>query len=70
VNESRIKDGIRALTGEIMTLQAEGNYAKAEDMLSKLAVVRPEVRTALDKLQHVPVDIEPRFTAAEKLMEQ
>jgi hypothetical protein len=70
VDESKIKDGVRALTGDIMTLQAEGDYAKARDMLSRLAVVRPEVQSALDKLQQVPVDIEPKFATAEKLLEQ
>ncbi len=70
VNEEKIKDGIRALTRDIMTLQAEGSYAKAEDMILKLAVVRPEVQAAVDRLQHVPVDIAPKFTTAEKLLEQ
>lgn len=70
VNEEKIKDGIRALTRDIMTLQAQGDYAKAKDMLSRLGVVRPEVQAALDNLQHVPVDIEPKFTTSEKLMEQ
>ena len=51
-----------------MTLQAAGDYAKAKDMLAKLAVVRPEVQKVLDKLQGVPIDIEPRFTAAAKLL--
>ena len=70
VDESKIKDGVRSLTRDIMTLQAEGSYAKAGNMISRLAVVRPEVQTALDRLQHVPVDIEPKFTTAEELMEQ
>jgi hypothetical protein len=70
VNEEKIKDGVRALTSDIMTLQAEGNYAKAKEMFSKLGVVKPEVQAALDKLQRVPVDIEPKFTTAEKLMMQ
>jgi len=68
VNEEKIRDGIRALTRDIMTLQAEGDYAKAKDILSRLGVVRPEIQAALDKLLHVPVDIEPKFTTAERLM--
>ena len=47
-----------------MTLQAEGDYAKAKEMLARLAVVRPEVQKVLDRLQGMPVDIEPRFTTA------
>ena len=47
-----------------MTLQAEGNYAKAKDLLDRLGVVRPPVQKVLDRLTNVPVDIEPTFTSA------
>ena len=63
----KIKDAVKNLTGEIMTLQAEGNYAKASDLLKRLGVVRPPVQRVLDRLQSVPVDIEPVFTTAEQL---
>jgi hypothetical protein len=56
-----------ALTREIMTLEAEGNYAKANSMLQRLAIVRPEVQRVLSKLESVPVDLEPRFITAEQL---
>jgi len=36
-------------------------------MLSKLAVMRPELQHALDRMNHIPVDIEPIFVTAEKL---
>jgi len=68
VNPARIKDGVIALTRELMTMQAEGNYAKAQDMVKRLAVVRPEIKRALDKLQSIPVDIEPKFPTAERLL--
>jgi hypothetical protein len=64
VSLARIKDGVIALTREFMTLQAEGNYAKAKDMIAKLGIVRPEVQRILDKLLSVPVDIEPDFSSA------
>jgi Peptidase family M49 len=63
VNESKIGDAVTALTREIMTLQAEGDYAKAKNLLDRLGVVRPEVQKVLDRLVSVPVDIEPRFTS-------
>jgi Mn-dependent DtxR family transcriptional regulator len=56
---------VTALTREIMTLQAEGDYAKAKNLLDRLGIVRPEVQKVLDRLAGVPVDIEPRFTSAE-----
>jgi Mn-dependent DtxR family transcriptional regulator len=54
---------VTALTREIMTLQAEGDYAKAKNLLDRLGVVRPEVQKVLDRLANVPVDIEPRFSS-------
>jgi len=68
VDGSKIKDAVARLTGEIMTLQAEGDYARAKDMLSRLAVLRPEVKRALDRLEAIPVDIEPKFATAEALL--
>jgi hypothetical protein len=50
-----------------MTLQASGDVARARDWLKTMGVVRPEVKRVLDKPANVPEDIEPRFTAAEKL---
>ena len=51
-----------------MTIEAEGDYAKAKALGDRLGVVRPPVQRALDKLTAVPVDIEPRFTTAEQLV--
>jgi hypothetical protein len=68
VNQAKIKDGVTALTRDIMTMQAEGDYAKAKALGERLGVVRPAVKRALDKLSAVPVDIEPRFTAAARLV--
>ena len=67
VNRAKVKDGVAALTREIMTLQAQGDYAKAKGLAEKLGVVRPPVKKALDRLTAVPIDIEPIFTTAQKL---
>ena len=64
VDQERIADAVTALTGDIMTLQAEGNYVKAKELLTRLGVVRPSVQKVLDRMTSVPVDIEPRFTSA------
>jgi hypothetical protein len=63
--EDKIKDAVRKLTTEIMTIQAEGDYEKAKAMYTNLGVVRPEMQAALDKLKgNVPVDIEPLYPLA------
>jgi hypothetical protein len=61
VDDAKIADAVTSLTREIMTLQAEGSYAKAKALIDELGVVRPEVQKVLDRLSSVPVDIEPRF---------
>jgi len=68
VDAGRIREGVVALTREIMTLQAEGSYTKAKAMLDTLGVIRPETRAVLDKLAGVPVDIAPRFSSAAALL--
>jgi hypothetical protein len=66
VNPAKIKDAVRKLAGEIMTVQAEGSYEKAKAMLDKYGVIRPQMQKALDRMGNVPVDIEPIFPLAQK----
>ena len=66
INRAKIKDAVRKLTHEIMTIQAEGSYEKAKAMLDKYGVIRPSMQKALDSLKGVPVDIEPIFPLAKK----
>jgi hypothetical protein len=67
IDTSRIKEAVRKLTREILTLQAEGSYEKAKALLDKYAVIRPEMSNALGRLGDVPVDIEPRYTLSERV---
>jgi hypothetical protein len=64
VDEAKIKDGVRKLTHELMTIEAEGSYEKAQALLEKYALIRPQMKSAFDKLTNVPVDIEPIFPQA------
>lgn len=68
VDHAKIKQGITALTTDIMEMQAAGDYAKAKALGERLGVIRPPVQAALDQLRDVPTDIEPRFPAAEELL--
>jgi hypothetical protein len=70
VDPGKIRDGVAALTHDIMTLQAEGSYAKAKEMLTRFGVIRPEVQRVLDRMKSIPVDIEPRFTSAGQLLRE
>jgi hypothetical protein len=64
VVSGKVRGAVEALTRQIMTLQAAGDYAAAKAMIENLGVVRPEVQRVLDRLAAVPVDIAPNFTSA------
>ncbi|HKD85729.1 MAG TPA: hypothetical protein VKB58_13345 [Terriglobales bacterium] len=67
VEYTKIKEAVRDLTHDLLTLEAEGNYAGAKQMLDTLGVLRPEFKRALDKLGDIPVDIEPVFVTANQV---
>src|SRR5687767_13362913 len=64
IDQTKIKDSVRKLTTELLTMEAEGSYDKAKAILEKFAVIRPPMQQALEKLKDVPVDIEPVFPLA------
>ena len=70
VNKDRVKEGVAGLTRDIMTIQANGDYAAAKALGETMGVVRPPVQQLLDKLAAIPVDIEPQFTTANELVKQ
>ena len=61
VDHLKMKEAVTGLTRDIMTMQARGDYAAAKTLADKLGVIRPPVKSALDRLSAVPVDIEPKF---------
>ena len=67
VDVRRARKAVEALSRELLTLQANGDYAGAERLLKRMVVLRPEVQGVLDRLQGVPVDIRPRFVTADAL---
>jgi hypothetical protein len=64
IDNGKIRDAVRKLTQELLTLEAEGSYEKAKAMLDKYSLIRPAMKDALDRLNDVPVDIEPIFPLA------
>jgi hypothetical protein len=59
VDVAKMKAAVRDLTHDLLTIEAEGNYAAAKKMLDTLAVIRPAMRHALDGLKDLPTDIDP-----------
>ena len=68
IDAEKAKAVVTRLTGELLTLQAEGDAKGAAALLEKKAVLRPEVKRVLDRLEHLPIDIEPIYATAEALL--
>jgi uncharacterized protein YjbJ (UPF0337 family) len=64
LDNGKIKEAVTKLTHDLLTLEAEGSYEKAKAMLDKYSLIRPAMKSALDRLNDVPVDIEPIFPLA------
>ena len=67
IDHGRIREAVSVLTTELMTVQATGDFAAAQQILQTRGVVRPEVQHVLDRLTGVPIDIQPRFVTADQL---
>jgi Peptidase family M49 len=67
VNMDKIKQAVRDLDHDLLTIEAEGNYAGAKKMLTELGVIRPNMKRALARLEEIPTDIEPQFVTADAL---
>ena len=67
IDHGRIRETVTALTRELLTVQATGDFDAARRILETRGVVTPAVRQALDRLGHIPIDIQPRFVTAEAL---
>ena len=69
VDFKKVKQAVKDLDREFLTIEATGDYAAARAMMDKYVVIRPEVKLALDKLRvaSVPNDIRPAFVTAAAL---
>ena len=67
VNYAKMKQAVRGLTHDLMTIEAQGDYAAGKRMLEQLGVMRPVMTKALARLSGIPVDIHPVFVTADEL---
>ena len=67
VDMSRIKGAVTELDHDLLTFEAQGDYAGAKKMLDELGVIRPGLQKVLNTLEGIPTDIEPIFVTAEEL---
>jgi Peptidase family M49 len=68
VDMEKIRPAVTQLDHDLLTIEAEGDYAGAKKMLDDLGVIRPALQKSLDSLRDVPTDIEPVFVTADELV--
>jgi hypothetical protein len=61
IDPAKLDAGIRALVGDIVRLQATGDYEGTKAFLAKWAVMDAEARQVTGTMAHIPVDIRPIY---------
>jgi hypothetical protein len=67
VDLEKFRQGVRDLDHDLLTLEAQGDYAGAKKLQDEMGVVRPALQKVFDRLQGIPTDIEPIFVTADEL---
>jgi hypothetical protein len=60
----KIPEAVQSLATELLMIEATGDFARAEKLVSKYGVSNPEIEAMNQKLKHIPVDISPIYPAA------
>lgn len=68
VVSNKIAGAVRDLAHDLLTIEATGDYQGAKKLLDSMAVIRPAMKQTLDKLQDLPVDINPYHVTAASLV--
>ena len=61
IDPAKLDAGIRSLTGDIVRLQGNGDYAGTKAFLAKWAVMDDEAEQITGTMGHIPVDIWPTY---------
>ena len=60
-----LRQSVKSLTGELLMVEAEGDYGKASRFLDRYGQASKELEGALNQLSDLPIDIEPIYETAE-----
>lgn len=61
IDAAKLDAGIRSLVGDIVRLQATGDYNGTKAFLAKWAVMDAEAKQVTSQMTHIPVDIHPTY---------
>ena len=68
VDITKIEDGVKALSKDVLMIEALGDYKAAKAFVDKYKVMSPLMQKCVDDLKHVPIDIRPSFPVVNELM--
>jgi hypothetical protein len=61
VNFEKAYPVLKELATKLLMIQATGDYQAAKDLIAKYVVISPSMKTLIDKLTVLPVDIKPAY---------
>jgi hypothetical protein len=64
IDAAKYHDGVKSLATELLTIEATGDFARAQRLLDKYGVSTQEMKDVIAKLNDIPVDINPVFAGA------
>ena len=67
VNFEKVRQAVRDLDHELLTIEATGDYTRAKHMLDQWGIIGPSLQKALKNLDAIPVDIQPVFVTANQI---
>lgn len=67
INDEIFFDKVAELAHLILTTQLDGDYKRADEILTKYAVLSPEIQAEIDLLKDIPRDIDTKYTIIDNL---
>jgi hypothetical protein len=61
---NKFRDAVQSLATELLTIEATGDFERANTLLNRYGVSTPEMQSVIGSLKDIPVDIWPVFPAA------
>jgi hypothetical protein len=59
-----MREAVRSLGAELLEIEATGDFDRAQRLLARYGKETPEIRSTIQKLSDIPVDVRPVFVAA------
>ena len=66
-DENKIFPAVTSLARELLLIEARGDYDGANNFIQRYRQMTPEMKDAVEKLEHVPTDIRPIFPVVDRL---